>query len=100
MGEVELCNDGLVLGLVDGGLKPKYECILDVYSLWGGHNLPGTAPLSIGGPVYGQFLNGEVGRFSRILNKLGRGELHDEVCQDLPFDCVFWFIFDVELAQL
>ena len=61
MGEVESSDDGLILSLVVGGLEPKSECILNIYSFWGGQNYPNTAPLSIGGPVYRKLPNGEVG---------------------------------------
>ena len=84
MGEVESNYDGLILGLVVGGSEPKSERILDIYSFWRGQNQPGTTPLGIGGPVYGQLPNGEVIRRLSILGKLCRGKFHDEVCQDLP----------------
>ena len=88
MGEVESSYDGLVLGLVVGGLEPKSERILDIYSFWRGQNQPGTTPLGIGGPIYGQLPNGEVRLRLSIPGKLCQGEFHDEVCQD-AFIAVF-----------
>ena len=100
MGEVKPNYDGLILGLVVGGSEPKSERIFDIYSFWRGQNYIGTTLLSIGGPVYGQPPDGEVGRRLSSFGKLCLGEFHDEVCQDLPFYYCFWFVSDVELAQL
>ena len=62
MGEVKHVNDSFIFGFVIGGLEPESECIFHVVPIRGGQNQPYVASLSIGGPIYGQPLDGEVGR--------------------------------------
>ena len=51
-------------------------------------------------PIYGQSPDGEVGRELGSFRGLYRGEFHDEVCQNLPFDRCSWLVPNVELTQL
>ena len=62
MDEVKPDNDSFIFGFVIGGLEPKSECIIHVDPIWGGQNQPYITSLSIGGPIYGQPSDGEVGR--------------------------------------
>ena len=100
MGEVKTGNDSFIFGFVIGGLEPESEGIFHVNPIRRGHNQPCTASLSIGGPIYGQPLNGEDGYELGDLCRLYRGEFHDEICQNLSFDCYSWLVPNVELTQL
>ena len=84
MGEVKTGNDSFIFGFVIGGLEPESEGIFHVNPIRRGHNQPCTASLSIGGPIYGQPLNGEDGYELGDLCRLYRGEFHDEICQICP----------------
>ena len=86
MGEVKPRNDNFILGFIIGGLEPESECIFHVNPIQGGQNQTYTTSLSIGGPIYGQPLDGEVGRKLGGFNRLCRGEFHDEIIQHLSFD--------------
>ena len=104
VGKIKPGYDSFVLGLFIGGKKSEFECVFHVNPFQGGQNKTRTASLGIGGPIYGQPLDGQVGR---QLSSLGghrrgiwRGEFHDEICQNLPFDRCPWLVYDVELAQL
>ena len=44
--------------------------------------------------------DGEVGRELGGFRGLYRGEFHDGVCQNLPFDRCSWLVPNVELTQL
>ena len=100
MGEVKSGNDSFIFGFVIGGLEPDSECIFHVDPIRGGQNQIGTSSLSIGGPIYGQPPDGEVGRELGGFNRLYRGEFHDEIRQHLSFDRCSWLVPNVELTQL
>ena len=86
MGEVKPDNDNLIFGSVIGGMEPESECIFHCDSIRGGQNQTCIASLGISGPIYGQPLDGEVGRELGNFGRLCRGEFHDEICQHFPFD--------------
>ena len=93
-------NDKFIFEFVIGGLEPESECIFNVDLIRGGQNQPCTASLSIGGPIYRQPSDGEVGRELGGFGRLCRGEFHDEICQNLSFDYHSWLVPNVELTKL
>ena len=100
MGEVKSGNDSFILCFVIGGLEPDSECIFHVDPIRGGQNQISTSSLSIGGPIYEQPLDGEVGRELGGFNRLYRGEFHDEIRQHLSFDRCSRLVPNVEFTQL
>ena len=100
MGEVKPGNDNFIFGFVIEDLEPKSECIFHVDPIRGGQNQPCTASLSIGGPIYEHPPDGEVERELGGFDRLYRGEFHDEICQNLSFNCCSWLVPNVELTQL
>ena len=84
MDEVKPGNDNFIFGVVIGGLEPKYECIFHVDSIRGGQNQTCTAFFGIGGPIYGQSPDGEVGRKSGGFGRLCRGEFQMKSTNTCP----------------
>ena len=100
VGEVKPNYDSFIFGLVIGGLEDKSKGVFHIYLVWRGQDQTCTASLGIGGPVYGQPPDREVGRQLSSFGRLCWGEFHDEIYRDLPFYYCPWFVFDVELTQL
>ena len=100
MGEVKPNDDDLIFSFVIGGLELESECIFHVDPIRGGKNQPCTASLSMGGPIYGQPPDEEVGRELGGFGRLCRGEFHDEIFQNLSFNRCSWLVPNVELTQL
>ena len=99
MGEVKSSNDGFIFGFVVGGLESEFECILHVDPIRGGQNQPCSASVGIGSPIYEQPPNGEVVCKLGGFNRLYRGEFHDEIWQNLPFNRFSWLVPNVELSH-
>ena len=100
MGEVKSSNDGFILNFVVGGLESEFEYILHIDPIRGGQNQAYSTSVGIGGPIHGQPPYGEVGCELGGFSRVCRGEFHDEICQNLPFDCCSWLVSNVELTQL
>ena len=98
MGKVKPDNDSFIFDFVIGGLEPESECIFQVDPIRGGQNQTCTVSLSIGGPIYGQPPDGEVGRERGGFSRLYRGEFHDEICQNLSFDRCSWLVPNFKLT--
>ena len=56
--------------------------------------------MGIGGPIYEQPPDREVGCELGGFSGLCRGEFHDEIYQNLPFDRCSWLVPNVELTKL
>ena len=73
VGKINPDYDSYVLGLVIGGLKSESECVFHVNPVQGGQNQIRPPSLGIGGPIYGQPSDGQVGRQLSSFNGLCRG---------------------------
>ena len=100
MGEVKSSNDIFIIGFIIGGLESESECIFHVDPIRGGQNQACSTSVGIGGPIHGQPPDGEVGCELGGFGRLCRGEFHDEIFQNLPFDRCSWLVPNFELTQL
>ena len=104
MGKINPDYDSFVLHFVIGGLKSESECVFNVNPVRGGQNQTRTASLGIGGPIYRQPPDGQVGcqlsSFGGLCRGILGGKFYDEIYQNLPLDRCPWLVSDVELTEL